>query len=762
MKHLRSVTVLVAAGLAALPLSALAQDNFEVNEQPAAPAPVTNNEVRVGLGWQSQTSPLFGRYSGMRNQGLYGIGGFTLGGRDAWDSGTTTYYQLQGDNLGLDSRSLTGQVGQQGTWGLSFSYDGIPYYQSNSFHSVYTGINGVTVGGTGPGSITNVTNQAPALLSTNRNVGTQRDIFTAGGKYQWQDWTITSSIRRDHKYGLQENSLAWLGTPSPIASNGNITNSALSSFLQPINYDTDRLDITAVYGNSSRMQLLFGYVYSGFTDNNSTWQGYNPFGFTSNATPASGTAANLAASKNITASYTLPPSNMAQQVKAQFGYNLTPTTRINANLQYGVMNQDATFTASTGNANFAPIGPPRSSFDGTIQTVFGNVAISSMPLPKLDVRASYTIDYRDNLSSREAYRQYINDAYSASPSALMNLPSSYNNQKASLEVGYRILPQTKLTVGYAYQTTHRTYSNTNDVSAAELTAQVRTALADSVAASVRYLHQDRWAGAYNPGGVFAALGLTTTSDYFGYYNYYVAARTRDEAKGTIDYMPLPGLTASLVGKADYDFYPVSALGLKSNNNFTIGPDITYELSKNLSLHAFYEYQKIFFNTNSLVSNATCNGAGTTLTAGPGCLNNGSWNQKTDDQTNTFGASVEWHPIPDVLKVSLEYTLSYGNTSYTFADGGIYSFPTAGNVGTAGLFIQPLPSTTGLLNSITLRGEYKIRENISIIGGYAFERFSYKDYAYDVGSTQFSNAVFAGDAKPNYAVSVVGAALSVRW
>ncbi len=761
MKQLRSLTALAALGLAFLPLRALAQD-FDVAEPPVKPPPVYNNEVRLGAGWQSQTSPQFGRYTGMRNQGPFGIGGFTLGGRDAWDSGGTTYYRLEGNNIPLDSRSFNAQVGQQGTWGATFSYDGIPYYQSNSFRSVFSDANGNLVSGVRPGGVTNVTSQLPGLLRTQTNVGTLRDIYTLGGKFQWNDWIISSSIRHDHKQGFKENSSAWLGTPSPIANNANITNSALAYFLEPVNYDTDRFDINAVYGNTSRMQLLVGYTYNSFTDNGTAWNGFNPFGFTSNAGPIAGTAANLAASANIRSSYALPPSNMAHQIKLQFGYNLTPTTRVNANFQYGLMNQNAAYVASTGNANFTPIGPPRSSFDGTIQTVFGNVAITAMPLPKLDVRASYTIDDRNNLSSRAGYRQYINDAYTANPSVLMNLPASYTNQKAKLEAGYRVLPNTKLTVGYSYEATHRTYSNTNDVSSGEFSAQVRTSLLETVQASLRYMHQDRWAGSYNRGGVFAALGLTTVSDYYGYYNYYLASRVRDEAKGTIDYSPLPGLTASLVGKADYDFYPSSAMGLKSNNNFSIGPDITYEFSKLLSMHAFYNYQKIFFNSNSMVTNATCNGNGTTLTAGSGCLNNGIWNQKTNDETHTFGASLDWQPIPDVLKVSVDYTLSYGNTSYTFADGGIYSFPTAGNVGTAGLFIQALPSTTGLLNSISLHAEYKIRENISLIGGYAFERFSYKDYAYAAGSTQFSNAVFAGDNKPNYAVHVVGAAVNFRW
>lgn len=98
------------------------------------------------------------------------------------------------------------------------------------------------------------------------------------------------------------------------------------------------------------------------------------------------------------------------------------------------------------------------------------------------------------------------------------------------------------------------------------------------------------------------------------------------------------------------------MGLGNDNNFSIGRDITYELSKALTLHAYYTYQKIFYNYNSLIENATCNGNGTKLKPGPGCLNNGSWNQKTDDQTHTFGVNLEWHPT-DKLKVRLDYELS---------------------------------------------------------------------------------------------------------
>ena len=108
------------------------------------------------------------------------------------------------------------------------------------------------------------------------------------------------------------------------------------------------------------------------------------------------------AAANLYIPYSLPPSNSAHQVKALVGYNITPTTRLNANFAYGVELQNAAFPIGSGD----PVNiqnQPRSSFDGRVQTLFGNVALTAQPIPKLDVRLSYTIDDRDNQSPRNGY-----------------------------------------------------------------------------------------------------------------------------------------------------------------------------------------------------------------------------------------------------------------------------------------------------------------------------------------------------------------------
>ena len=86
--------------------------------------------------------------------------------------------------------------------------------------------------------------------------------------------------------------------------------------------------------------------------------------------------------------------------------------------------------------------------------MFGNVAFTAEPLPKLDVRLAYTIDDRDNQSPRNRYAfSAVDNATVTTPaSGYYNLPFSYNHQSATAEAGYRILPQTKISAGLSRST----------------------------------------------------------------------------------------------------------------------------------------------------------------------------------------------------------------------------------------------------------------------------------------------------------------------
>jgi len=750
MNLMRSLKAALAAGVCLLPLQALAQSTQAAAA--AGPAAPGDNWITVGGQYQSSGSDYFGRFTGQNHPGFYGLGDFHLDFRDPWDSGNTRYYSADGRDLGLPDRSVTVRAGQQGSWGVTFSYDGIPYYAQDHYLSVWQQ-GGVLVPGVQPGSLSNTANAGNLLW--NEPLSTQRDIFTGTGTYIWGDWTFTGKIRHDHKHGLQANSLAILAAPAATATS--LATSGLGYFAQPIDYDMDRYDALAEYANS-RLQVQVGYTFSQFTNNNPVDALSNPFAFPQGA--ALGPAGSNPAL--VTSYYTSPPSNSEHQVKLLVGYNFSSTTRLNANFAYGVQMQNDSYAPfnGNGNANLGVYSVPRSSFDGLVQTVFGNVALTSQPLPNLDIRLAYTIDDRDNQSPRNRYAiSAVDNATVTTPaSGYYNLPFSYNHQTATAEAGYRIRPQTKVSAGYRFDDTYRTFADTSVVIENSEWAQVRSQIVPDVFAALKYTHSNRVAQNYNTNGTYSYLcnGTPCESEPVGMVLYYLASRTRDEVKSTIDWSPNEKITGSLMVRYADDQYPDTTYGMRSNTNLSVGPDITYQISPALMVHGFYTFEQIYFNQNSLYASA-----GTGL--GPtGTGFSAPWNLKTTDQTHTLGITLDWQAIPNKLKFSADYNFAYGNTNYALGDGGylVGGKVTAANL--ANLAIQPLPDVTAMLNSISLRGEYTFRPNMTLIGGYAYERFSYADFAYNVGSTQYVNAFFPGSLKPNFGIHVVGAALRYRF
>lgn len=788
MTRTSSLRAALFASVCLLPLQVLAQTQGSSANATGTPVTTTDepsgNWITIGGQYNSNGSDYLNRFNGNTHPGFYGLGDFHVGQHDAWDSGGTFYWDAQGDNLGFDDRSFDARIGQQGVWGLSFSYDGIPYEAESNVPSVWQR-SGATVPGVAPGSIPLVypkTPFVPGVGSVNSlwlpvpdaklagqlydyDIGTQRDIFTGEGHWQWGNWLVTGTIRHDHKTGYQLNSLEIGGTVAlTTAGTGGSKNTAPTSgvtsglgyFAMPIDYDMDRYDLTAAY-NTSRYQVQLGYTYSHFTDNIAEFNAINPFGL--NPTTTFGTAA-----ANLSAPYSLPPSNSAHQVRAMLGYNITPTTRLNANFEYGLEMQDSSFVQGSGDP-VNQLTQPGTSFNGLVETLFGNVALTAQPLPGLDVRLSYTIDDRDNQSPRNYYEVDTRSNTSTSANGdcaffgglCANLPYSFEHQTLSLEAGYRILPQTKVTLNDTLESTYRNYADASFVTSNTVTAKVRSELADSFFGAISYSYQDRNANTYANGNTWALLSDGGVgADPQGFLMYFEASRKHNELKGTLDYSPTAKVTGTLMLKFAGDSYPQTTYGLRNNHNLEIGPDVNWQITPALNAHAYYTYQQIFYDQTSLYESGTNFGPSGTGYYVP-------WENKTTDSVHTFGLAVDWQPIKDVLTFSFDYNLSYGDTAYALGDGMALiggSITSASTI--ASLNFQPLPDVTSMLNMIQITGQYKFRPNMTLIFGYAFEKFDYNDFMNIAAPTQYANAILPGTLTPNAVVQVVGAGVRIRF
>ena len=97
--------------------------------------------MEVGVGVVSQNNQRFGQYSGLVDNGGYGLIDLNLVKRD---DATGTWLRFSGRNLGLDSRELRFENNRQGNWGYFIEFSGTPRFDPYTVTTRLAGIGGNT------------------------------------------------------------------------------------------------------------------------------------------------------------------------------------------------------------------------------------------------------------------------------------------------------------------------------------------------------------------------------------------------------------------------------------------------------------------------------------------------------------------------------------------------------------------------------------------------------------------------------------------
>ncbi|HEX3994847.1 MAG TPA: MtrB/PioB family outer membrane beta-barrel protein, partial [Acetobacteraceae bacterium] len=447
--------------------------------------PATHGDIQLDLGGvMGNNANQAGRYNGLNSTGPFGgIGEIDLNMRAPWNSGDIRFFELNGNNLlfetsrhlgtgiGADdawSNSVTNGVanngslefkgGDQGIWQAGITYDTITY-TGNVIDSLYnvTGNTAALNNGLAPWGGATSTKAGttsftiPQLSRTGAmlpfQTGVRRDLIGGNFKFHWDDWTFTGAMSHEHKEGSLENSFdgPWGGT----------------AFGMPVNYDTDRYDMSAAY-TTHHLQALLQYTFSHFVDN---------VAFVNLPYPTSNTAAPFQRS----AAYSTPPSNDAHYLTFMVGTDVVPLTHINVNGRVGLEVQNDTFAPNT--ADPSPSGAGLSSLNsfgqGTSTTSPGIMAdiyqlrlsAASRPLKNVDTRVYYGLDGRSvSLNQNAVYSGggggSTTDAAAAAAiggTQFFVVPQDWVKQNAGVEVGYRVIPEydTKVTMGYRLDSVDR-------------------------------------------------------------------------------------------------------------------------------------------------------------------------------------------------------------------------------------------------------------------------------------------------------------------
>jgi len=745
----------------ALPGWAIAQDDDAIREltRPAS-------EIEFGLGHVSKDSFKFGDYTGLEDEGGYLIGNIDLIGRPDPLSGSARYWSLTGTNLGLTSRNLRLQYGIQGNYKFSFEYDQLPKLRTDSARTVFNGAGGTNLTlPAGWAAITAAdaanTTAATAARAAKINpflqridVEHERKNYKLGfSKFLSQTLEIKADFRHETKEGTKI-------TGAVIGNSGGNPRSVLIP--EPIDYVTNEFEATLAY-STAVAQFQVGYHLSLFNDRNASLMWQNPYA-------AIGGWAAAAGFPTGQGQLGLPPDNQFHQLSASAGYNLAERTRLTANLALGRMTQDEPFLPYTVNPALAVTTPlPRASLDGRIDTTVLNLNLTSRPMPKLNLRASYRYDDRDNKTPQAQYVYIGGDSTTqvvcptpldtcVSDRVRRNLPISSTQNQLKLAADYAVLPRTKLNVGYDYETIKRTFEEVGKTKEHTYHVGVRRGFSQDISGGLTWAHSKRdgstylgngpYLASYSPAftGPQAATG-TQFDNHPLLRKFTMADRERDKVRFSVNAAPHERVALQFRADFNQDDYKNSILGLTDTRSQSYTLDASVTPQQNVTAYAYYTRDNYESNQKGRAFTAANKAAeATPLTSTQ------DWLQTADDRIDTIGLGFKIAGIRGRLDLGAEYT-------YSHATGKI-NVITGAAIAPAG---QPLPDLVSQVNSLRLYGKYKLRKNATLNLTFVHEKLKTADWAYDnVASSTMPLVIGTGQLAPNYSVNVIGVSLSYRY
>ncbi|MEO1203493.1 MAG: MtrB/PioB family decaheme-associated outer membrane protein, partial [Pseudomonadota bacterium] len=444
----------------------------------------------------------------------------------------------------------------------------------------------------------------------------------------------------------------------------------------PFDYVTDEVDVNVRYSLGAGY-LALGWYLSDFDNQNTAINWESPF-------------TTIPGSETLSAAQA--PDNQFQQLKLGGGYRFAAlNTSVNASVAMGEIEQTTPFLPYTTNDGIATAPLPRTSLDGSVDTLNYALALTSRPFAKARVRLSYRYDERDNTTPVEMYERVIVDTIlSGDPEA--NLPYSYERSTLQLSGDYDLFDSVRISGGYERRDLERDLQEVREQTEDTGWGRVRWRPNDIIEIDGRAGTSRRDIDSYNE-VVAVAFGQNPLLR-----KYNMAFRFREFAEVALSIMP-PGspLSVTLDGRFADDDYSRSQVGLVAGKETYLGADIGYAVS---DVASFY--------VNVSTENIESEQFGSETFGDP------DWRAFNDDDYSTVGLGFRIRQIADRIDLQIDYTRADGTSSI--------QLDSASN--SADLF----PDLETTLDFVRLRLGYRHSEKLDINASATYQSFRAEDWS----------------------------------
>lgn len=714
--------------------------------------------IEIGVGTIDQGAFAARSYDGLEREGGFLIGNFDLRGSQysyGNDTDDRTRWRLTGTDLGLSSRSLTAEYGQQGAYRITFGYDQIRRLYSDSYQTPFVGAGSANL--TLPAGFVRAadTGAMSTLAASMRSfdLETTRQRFELGLSY-WltQDWEFKLSFRNDNHDGSKLRGVEF-------GSNGGNPRTVLIP--EPLDSSTKLVDASIAFsGEFSRFVLSYhGSFFSNHIDS-VTLQ--NPY----TSAPWVGGASGLPIGFPLpNGRIGVAPDNQFHQLSASGSYDYSTRTRLTLTASHGRMKQDQTFLPYTINPGLTSFALPRTSLDGLVETTFLNAKLSMRPVRNLSVHASLRYDNRENKTPQSEYIYIGGDIQLQPPPASdtdrirTNLPRSRRQEQFTLDADYRLAPATAIKVGFDRADVKRTFAEVEHTSEDTYLVELRHGGSGpwSVTASQawlkrrgsEYLHNVSFLASYtSPAFVSGLVAANGCMDLIRCIRigplqnkFYLADRDRERSRLTVGF--IPDAPISVQARADWnrDRYPNSPYGVTEAPGWSVGADLGYVLGNALSATLFYTFEDQRSSERSRQITSP-------IAAAPSSPAS-DWVNHLVDKTSSIGVGMKYKGLlGGRLELAADAIAVRGRTEISTTVGP--GVPPAQNPAT------PLPDLTVRSANFILTARYAVDRHSGIRFYYGYYWLKSTDWALEqVDVATLANVIGTRELPAHYSVHALG-------
>ncbi|MCK9531182.1 MAG: MtrB/PioB family decaheme-associated outer membrane protein [Gammaproteobacteria bacterium] len=688
-----SLAVLAALDMLTLPVVAgAAPTTTELADEGG-----TVTEIGVGAGLLSDDSFRLGHFTGITEEGLFPELSFDVLTRSSYSDEAPYLWRIEGDNLGLDSQSLSITGGSQGRYSAFIYYREMPNLIQPEAGTPYRGVGSNTLVLPPEGTFATVGDHLHDV-----DIETKRQRVGLGGRLNITPrWRTSTALHHEHKEGTKIRG---------IGDHWGLQRATLVP--APVDYDTTRFEADLSY-DGDVLQSRLGYMLSVFS------QSDDDVLTVADAHVPDWSAAPLRRDA-------LEPDNEFHQISANLGLSLGQYTRLGADVQVGVMQQDAGFVADDAVVTDSA-GNVRGSLDGQIDTRVINLRASTRLFERLTLRADYRFDERDNktpelvvdlgaptFGPRIGFQCGI--AAGVAANQCVTRPIGFEQRRASGAAEFHLAGRNFLTLAYTNDERERTYEDREKTEEETYEARLRS----------------RWSG----GMVMLnyAVAEQRGSNWeretlpVELRKYYLADRDRTRAGVHVSFMPSSQVQTTLRSEMVNDDYIASELGLTESERMIYSWDVAWFPSDRLQTYAFYSFETRAYDQAGL---------------GDGL----AWTAEREDEAFTVGLGGEYALVPKTLSLGVE-----GMIVQTV--GKMDVIPAAGMSDA----FRNLESRLGLLS---VYGDWRVSRVMDVRVRYMMEKYDEKDWAVDgVGVTEVPDLILLARESPDYTAHLV--AVTVRY